>query len=61
MSKNKRSGLLASQGSRPLLQFSRFFVEFWEREAAPADLMPVIIAAISGRLASELAAKNYRR
>jgi hypothetical protein len=39
------------------LQFSRFFFEIWEREAAPAELMPDI-SGIYGRLLSESAAEN---
>jgi hypothetical protein len=38
-------------------QFSRFFFEIWEREAAPAELMPDI-SGIYGRLLSESAAEN---
>jgi hypothetical protein len=52
--KTERSGLCASQGSCPLLTIlAKFFVEIWERESAPAKLLPDIPAIDDGRLESE--------
>jgi hypothetical protein len=58
LSKNKKSGLLSLPGKPPAPnKFSRFIFEIWEREAAPAELMPDIFG-IYGRLLSESAAEN---
>jgi len=58
LSKNKKSGLLSLPGKPPAPNNSRdFSLEIWEREAAPAELMPDI-PAIYGRLLSESAAEN---
>ena len=37
LSKNKRSGSKASEGSCPLLTSLAIYFEIWERESAPAD------------------------
>ena len=46
--KKLKERVLASQGSCPLLQFSKFSLEIWERESAPAVLVPEL-AIIYGR------------
>jgi hypothetical protein len=42
------------------LQVSRFCFEIWERESAPAELLPDM-TAIYGRIPSEFAAKRIGR
>jgi len=54
--KTKGAGFKPPREAARSLQFSRFFFEIWEREAAPAELMPDI-TAIYRRLLSESAAK----
>ena len=56
--KKLKERALSLPGKLPAPYNSRdFFVEIWERESAPAELMPDI-TAIYGRFLSEFAAKN---
>ncbi len=55
--KTKRAGFKPPREAARSKQFSRFFFEIWERESAPAELMPDI-TAIFGRLLSASAVKS---
>jgi hypothetical protein len=60
LSKNKKERALSFSGKLPAPSILLNFFETWEREAAPAVLLPDI-AAIYGHLLSEFAAKNNGR
>jgi hypothetical protein len=57
LSKNDRAGLKPPREAARSIQVSRFFVEIWERESAPAELSPDIPAIDYGRRLCESTAK----
>lgn len=54
MSKTKGAGFKPPREAARSIQFSRFFLEIWERESAPAELLPVIPADADRRIPSEV-------
>ena len=58
LSKNNQSGPKPPREAARSIQFSRFFLEIWERESAPAELLRAVPALADRRISIEFAVKD---